>query len=75
MKQAEVDSKEKELLKGIAKAFAEESSHYQSECDRLSLESNRLLIHIQKVNRDLEKYRTQTEEFINKVRDSVSSSD
>lgn len=38
MKQSEVVSKEKEILKAVAKTFLEESSHYQSECDRLSLE-------------------------------------
>ena len=39
MKQSEVMSKEKEILKGVAKAFYEESSHYQDECGRLSLQN------------------------------------
>jgi hypothetical protein len=64
MKQSEVVSKEKEILKAVAKAFFEESAHYQAECDRLSLEVARMRLEIEKESSSARQVSDHIEQFM-----------
>lgn len=62
-KQKEVILKEKEVLKGVSRAFLQESLHYQKECDRLHL----ACLKYQHAHSALQKAHDSTVDFCNRL--------
>jgi hypothetical protein len=71
MKQAEIFSKEKEVLKKLAKDFFEESSHYQGECDKMCIELNKAVLQANHYQNTLNSYQNSVNKFLVSLKERI----